>query len=123
MRGESVLGDAGDAKKNGRVDGWLTTKEKVGKADDKDKKNGDTGTKKSKMLVVVGTYSIGKERIVKGVLCLYVDALCAVRDKSHMLTKNPTPQPSPKHSPPKSTATPERPPSSNAKPTPSSTPY
>ncbi|PSR72470.1 hypothetical protein PHLCEN_2v11684 [Hermanssonia centrifuga] len=55
-----VLGEPlkGDGKKNGRVDGWFSVQDRH-----KEKEVSKSG----KILVVVGTYSIGKERIVKAI--------------------------------------------------------
>ncbi|KAF7795044.1 hypothetical protein EIP86_006188 [Pleurotus ostreatoroseus] len=61
VSGESLQGDAGSKdKKEGRVDGWLKV---LGKS----KESVQSQTKTGKTLVVVGTYSIGKERIVKAI--------------------------------------------------------
>ena len=51
-------------KSTGAMDGWMTGK--VTDSKGKGKAAGGTGGHTGKLLVVVGTYSIGKERIVKG---------------------------------------------------------
>ncbi|EJD48048.1 DRMBL-domain-containing protein [Auricularia subglabra TFB-10046 SS5] len=69
-KANSLGADSGSSPVSGMMDAFVKTQGK-GKEKEKEKENAGpvagTSTGKSKMLVVVGTYSIGKERIVKAI--------------------------------------------------------
>ncbi|KAH9893379.1 DRMBL-domain-containing protein [Cubamyces lactineus] len=62
VQGHSI-DDSADSEKTRTMKGWFTRIEKSDKGKDKEK----ASTAPRKVLVVVGTYSIGKERIVKAI--------------------------------------------------------